>query len=76
MEKSNWINFSEKLPPKDQHILVQTFGLVTIGERTSDADRALRLSILDPISNSYKNIDPSMYQIRRWQPLPPAYREY
>lgn len=65
-----WIPFSKELPPKGKKVHVSTFGIVTIGERTSEADEALRLSILEPINNLYKNINPKQYQITHWQPLP------
>ena len=68
--KGEWIPFSEELPPKGKKVHVSTFGIVTIGERTSEADETLRLSILEPINNLYKNIDPKQYQITHWQPLP------
>ena len=71
--KGEWIPFSKELPPKDKKVHVSTFGIVTIGERTSEANEALRLSILEPMNNLYKNIDPKQYQITHWQPLPKGY---
>ena len=68
--KGEWIPFSKELPPKDKKVHVSTFGIVTIGERTSEADETLRLSILEPMNNTYKNIDPKQYQVTHWQPLP------
>ena len=68
--KGEWIPFSKELPPKDKKVHVSTFGIVTIGERTSEANEALRLSILEPMNNTYKNIDPKQYQVTHWQPLP------
>lgn len=72
--KGEWIPFSKELPPKGKKVHVSTFGIVTIGERTSEADEALRLSILEPMNNLYKNIDPKQYQITHWQPLPEPYK--
>ena len=71
--KGEWIPFSKELPPKGEKVHVSTFGIVTIGERTSEADKALRLSILEPINNLYTNIDPKQYQITHWQSLPRGY---
>ena len=71
--KDKWIPFSKELPPKGEKVHVSTFGIVTIGERTSEADGALRLSILEPMNNLYKNIDPKQYQITHWHPLPKGY---
>lgn len=68
--KDKWIPFSKELPPKGEKVHVSTFGIVTIGERTSEADETLRLSILEPMNNLYKNIDPKQYQITHWQSLP------
>lgn len=65
-----WISFFEELPDKNTKVLISTYGIVTIGERTSDANESLRLSILEPMNNLYKNIDPKQYQITHWQPLP------
>jgi len=73
--KEEWIPFSKELPPKGEKVHVSTFGIVTIGERTSEANEALRLSILEPINNFYTNVDPRSYQITRWQPLPEPYKE-
>lgn len=73
--KGEWIPFSKELPPKDKKVHVSTFGIVTIGERTSEANEALRLSILEPMNNLYKNIDPKQYQITHWQPLPEPYQK-
>lgn len=71
--KGEWIPFSEKLPDKYTKVLVSTYGIVTIGERTSDMNESLRLTILEPMNNMYKNIDPKQYQITHWQPLPKGY---
>ena len=71
--KGEWIPFSKELPPKYKKVHVSTFGIVTIGERTSDTNESLRLSILEPMNNLYKNIDPKQYQITHWQPLPKGY---
>lgn len=73
--KGEWIPFSKELPPKGEKVHVSTFGIVTIGERTSEADETLRLSILEPMNNMYKNVDPYSYQITHWQPLPEPYKE-
>ena len=70
---NGWISFSEKLPDKYKKVLISTYGIVTIGERTSDANESLRLSILEPMNNLYKNIDPKQYQITHWQSLPKGY---
>lgn len=72
--KGGWILFSKELPPKGEKVHISTFGIVTIGERTSEADEKLRLSILEPMNNMYKNVDPYSYQITRWQPLPAPYK--
>ena len=72
--KREWIPFSKELPPKGEKVHVSTFGIVTIGERTSEADENLRLSILEPMNNMYKNVDPYAYQITHWQPLPEPYK--
>ena len=72
--KDGWIPFSKELPPKGTKVHVSTFGIVTIGERTSEANEKLRLSILEPMNNRYTNVDPYDYQITRWQPLPEAYK--
>ena len=71
-----WISFSEELPDKNTKVLISTYGIVTIGERTSDANESLRLSILEPMNNMYKNIDPKQYQITKWQPLPKGKTKY
>ncbi|MBR1904879.1 MAG: hypothetical protein IJ819_00250 [Clostridiales bacterium] len=73
--KVEWIPFSEELPPKGKKVHVSTFGIVTIGERTSEANEALRLSIFDPMNNTYKNVDPYSYHITRWQPFPDPIKE-
>ena len=70
---NRWISFSDKLPDKGRKVLISTYGIVTIGERTSDANESLRLSILEPMNNLYKNIDPKQYQITHWQSLPKGY---
>ena len=70
---NRWISLSEKLPDKYTKVLVSTYGIVTIGERTSDTNESLRLTILEPMNNMYKNIGPKQYQITHWQPLPKGY---
>lgn len=72
-QEEEWIPFAKELPPKGQHVHISTYGIVTIGERTSEAHKKLRLSILDPINNQYINTDPDPYRITHWSPLPKGY---
>ena len=75
-ESKEWISFKEKLPPKGQHILVDTWGIVTIGWVDSEITQELRLCIIDPINYMVKpNIRLNdAYHIKAWMPLPSSYK--
>lgn len=57
--KGEWIPFSEELPPKGKKVYVSTFGIVTIGERTSDTVKV----IIEIPKKTYKTITTDKHAI-------------
>ena len=72
---NEWILFEKKLPPKGQHILVDTFGIITMGWVDSEITEELKLCIIDPVNYQVKpNVKLHDYHIKAWQPLPSRYK--
>ena len=68
---NEWINVKEKLPERDERVLISTFNIVTIAWRDSDITQELKWVILDPINHKVtpncRNYD---YHITHWMKLP------
>lgn len=70
-----WTSFKDKLPEQGKWVLVTVFGTVTMAYRNSEIVEKLSIIMLDPINNQTKAIDPKVYHITHWMPLPEALKE-